>query len=250
MKIISKFLSNKKDDSNGRKKVNSSEVDQEKLVPEVGLEKLLSEILSDNENQSRRAINRLYDRFIRHNRNKMAKKGILSQEETLDAYTDAFLGAIKAIKRGTYRGDANLNTFFNSILRRKLIDRLRAKYRELKKWQKVEAMDDERPPAPEMEEEGKEDFNYMLSKEVLRENGEFTFVDMAPNQEDELIGNEIIGMALNQLKEKERKILLDKAKGYSMDEIAKRNGLKNAQVASQTCYTIRKKLIDILEKIG
>ncbi len=249
MSILSKLFLRKDDDSKQTNNLSHENlVINKKLDSETGLLKTLEDIQSGNENSRRRAINRLYDRFIKQNEKRIRKNGVLSEEDILDAYTDAFMAAIKAISNGSFRGEAKLSTFFYSILRRKLMDRLRVKYREAKKWQKIDS------PASNTVVEGEEDMSASniskVSKEVITQGGELVFVDPSPSQEIDLINNEIAKLAMEKLDMKSRKILLDKAKGYNMKELAAKNGLKNAKSASQTYYTCKKKLIVILNELS
>ena len=144
----------------------------------------------------------------------------LTADETMMAYNDAIMALIRAITLGRFsiQGKEACFGYIYQVGNWKCIDMLRAK------------------PDVHFEED---DSDY-IKNNIAASQG---------NPEEQWIRNEYME-ALQKLNEKCKNILIDWISGYSMEEIANRNDLKNANSAAVTRRTCFRKLKDILRNLG
>ncbi len=139
------------------------------------------------------------------------------QEDALDVFQDALIVLVNNIERGVFKGDSNIKTYLFSIGRRK--------------WYKC--------------------FNKKIRLSELNEKFSSLPRVHAEDPWQTTLGDErnvLIGQLMDRLKEKNKQILLLWMEGYNMTEIAKRLGLKNAQVARNYKSRAMKELMSLLEE--
>jgi RNA polymerase sigma factor (sigma-70 family) len=139
----------------------------------------------------------------------------LIKEEVLDAYSDAITAFVENIRYQKFRGDSKCRTYFIRIFNNKCIDIIRKKTTNRINKYTISL----------------EDLGTDLIQEVVDEEKNTGFTEF-----------------LFQLSEICKELLMDWSDGYSMDEIAVRNGLKNAHTARSKRYNCFKQLMTILQK--
>jgi RNA polymerase sigma factor (sigma-70 family) len=148
----------------------------------------------------------------------MEKKYGLSRESAIDAYTDAIIDFKEQVRNRQFQHKSKCSTYLFSIFNNKCIDILRKKTTHTVINDLPENLKDQSP-----------DIVQMLTMTV-----EKTYLDRL--------------MAM--LGSRCREILMDWNDGYSMDEIAGRNSLLNANVARSKRYTCLQQLLALAGKTG
>jgi RNA polymerase sigma factor (sigma-70 family) len=146
----------------------------------------------------------------------MEKKYGITRDASIDAYTDAIIDFKEQVRKGQFLQKSKCSTYLFSIFNNKCIDILRKKTTHTIINDLPENLKDQSP-----------DIVQMLTMTV-----EKTYLDNL--------------MAL--LGSKCREILMDWNDGFSMDEIAKRNDLLNANVARSKRYTCLQQLLALAGK--
>lgn len=141
----------------------------------------------------------------------------LSEDEALDAFSDAILALRKQVLLDKFRGESKLSTYLHSIFSRRCIDCIR-----------------------------KKSTNKVIASEYLPD-----MPDSVPGVEQTIITGERFTHLLHyieQLGEPCKQILMDRYFwGYEdMAEIAKRAGVKNANTAGSLRYRCMEKLMKLL----
>lgn len=140
----------------------------------------------------------------------------LSDDQATDAFTDAIMVLVNHVERNIFRGDSKLATYLYRIIYNKGIDLLR-KYSTKQASLKYEI--------PDLVDESAD----LLKRLEVRE-------DMAQ-----------LGQYLTAIGEKCKAILLDWGYwGYSMEEIAQRNELKDARSAKNRKYKCMERLMKLI----
>ncbi len=139
----------------------------------------------------------------------------LIREEALDAYSDAVTAFVENIRLNKFRGESKCRTYFIRIFNNKCIDILRKKAT-----------------------------NKMERNTISLENMEAGIIQKI---EEEDQGTVFTGY-LEQLSDICREVLMDWSDGYAMEDVAVRNGLKNAHTARSKRYNCFKQLMTILQK--
>ena len=152
---------------------------------------------------------------------KMCSIHKIHEEEAKDAYSDAVLALYQQIKKGDFQGKSKLSTYLYRIFYNKCVDILR-------KSPNNETVEQEK--IPELRDESGD----IMKSIDLREDFERTVAFM------ERLGSDC------------KEVLLDALFWqYNMEEIAKRQGLKDAAHASERkyrCLQKLRKMIGIKEK--
>ena len=147
---------------------------------------------------------------------KVKRRFKMAEETALDAYTDGIIKLSRLIEQGKYRGEGSLFTLLYQIVSNRCVDILRKKSSKVIEWV------DEIPIVPDSARTS-------LERLVL----------------DEKVHE--LGLLLDQAGERCRQVLMDALYyGFKMEEIAKRNELKNTQTASSIksrCLSRLRKLI-------
>jgi RNA polymerase sigma factor (sigma-70 family) len=146
----------------------------------------------------------------------MEKKYGLNREATMDAYADAIIDFKEQVRNHQFKHNSKCSTYLYSIFSNKCIDILRKKTTHTIINDLPENLKDLSP-----------DIVQMLTLTVER-----TYLDNL--------------MAM--LGSRCREILMDWNDGYSMDEIAERNALLNANVARSKRYTCLQQLLALAGK--
>jgi RNA polymerase sigma-70 factor (ECF subfamily) len=148
----------------------------------------------------------------------MEKKYGLNREASIDAYTDAIIDFKEQVRNHKFQQKSKCSTYFYSIFNNKCIDILRKKTTYTVISDLPENLKDQSP-----------DIVQMLTITV-----EKTYLDNL----------------MVMLGSKCREILMDWNDGYSMDEIAERNDLLNANVARSKRYTCLQQLLALAGRSG
>lgn len=146
---------------------------------------------------------------------KMISTHKVSKEEALDAYSDAITWFGENIKNQKFRGESKCSTYFIRIFNNKCVDIIRKKTTN-RVNQNLIFLEDMRPESIQIEEEQAQK---SLFDDSLKELG---------------------GICMD--------VLMDWSDGYSMDEIAERNGFRNAHTARSKRYNCFQQLMEILKK--
>jgi len=170
--------------------------------------------------QREKCIKYLYERY-RAYLYKLKSKYQLSPEEAQDAYADAVVTVSEQIQLGNFQGKSKISTYLYSIFSNKCVDKIRKK------------------TTPHIEEV----YEYPEVKDSER-----NMLEILGQQED----LKSLNRHMEQLGGKCKAILLDWAYyGYSMEEIAERNELKNSYSAATQKYKCLKKLMELIaDKMG
>ncbi|MEZ4828408.1 MAG: sigma-70 family RNA polymerase sigma factor [Bacteroidia bacterium] len=170
-----------------------------------------------------RVVNYLFDKALFDMTHKIQAKLHLNEEEIQDAYTDSVVKLVEQIIKGNFRGESKISTYFFRILYNKSVDKLRQRpsYNGTIKHLPVEDIAHHSDP----------------SKNIL---------DLLEVDESR---RSVRGF-LHQIGTTCQQILLDFYNGYTMEEIAARTGLKNAESATSQKYKCFKKLKEIMEEAG
>ncbi len=152
----------------------------------------------------------------------MLKKHSLSKEEVMNAYADSITLFSDHVMKGTYKGSAKYSTFLFSILNNKCIDIIREKTTHKSKQEK----------------------NYVRIDHIKDHTG----------TDDDIVEKltarvqwELLNRLMDRLRGKCKKILLDWNDGYSMFEIASRNGLLNEHTARTARYKCFRQLMQMVK---
>jgi RNA polymerase sigma-70 factor (ECF subfamily) len=157
--------------------------------------------------------------FQRHSAliGKIKKRYNLSEETALDAYTDSILRLSRLIEQAKFRGESSLFSLLYQITSNRCVDILRKESSKEVEWV------DEMP--------------------VIPDTARTSLMRMIQHEDVEALGK-----LFDEAGERCRQVLMDSLYfGYKIDEIAKRNGLKNAQSASSIksrCLSRLRKLIE------
>ncbi len=162
-----------------------------------------------------KAVEHLYEAY-RSNFVRFVQSHNGDQEEALDVFQDAIIAVINNIERGAFKGESNIKTYLFSIGRRKWYKRFNKKMRDVELNQQLRTI-----PAVTTEDP----WTATISDERVV----------------------IVRKLMNQLKEKNRRILLLWMEGYNMTDIARLMGLKNAQVARNYKSRAMKELTTLLD---
>jgi RNA polymerase sigma factor (sigma-70 family) len=146
----------------------------------------------------------------------MEKKYGLNREATIDAYTDAIIDFKEQVRNHQFRQKSKCSTYLYSIFNNKCIDILRKKTTYTIINDLPENLKDQSPDIVQM---------------------------LTLNVEKEYLDN-----LMDKLGSRCREILMDWNDGYSMDEIAERNDLLNANVARSKRYTCLQQLLTLAGK--
>jgi RNA polymerase sigma-70 factor (ECF subfamily) len=146
----------------------------------------------------------------------MEKKYSLAREAVTDAYTDAIIDFKEQVKNHMFRQKSKCSTYLYSIFSNKCIDILRKKTTHTVINDLPENIRDHSPDIVQM-------LTMTVEKKYL----------------DDLMA---------MLGSRCRDILMDWNDGYSMDEIAERNELLNANVARSKRYTCLQQLLTLAGK--
>lgn len=155
--------------------------------------------------------------FYRENLGIVYRESKLLREEAFDAYSDALTAFIDNIRNGVFRGESKCSTYFIRIFNNKCIDIFRKKTTNKAK-QVTMSIDEIKMDVPETVSEERDDHIADITS------------------------------WFNELSEVCRDVLMDWSDGYSMEEIAERNGLKNAHTARSKRYNCFHQLMEILQK--
>lgn len=149
------------------------------------------------------------------------RKHKIPEEDAQEAFHDGLLATIKNIEENKYQGKSSINTYFKSIYNFKVIDRLRQT--------KIQTIN--------------------LSQELVEEFQHTIQHDHNPlSQLIQAEKMEAIQKGLLKLSEKCRQILTDFFWGrFSMEEIAKKQHLKDAKSAKQQKYRCLQNLRKIVQ---
>ncbi|MCB0836676.1 MAG: sigma-70 family RNA polymerase sigma factor [Bacteroidetes bacterium] len=158
--------------------------------------------------------NKAYIRMI----HKIKRKLFLDDEDIKDAYTDAVVKLVEQIKKGKFRGDSKLSSYFYRIFYNKSVDVARKNSSNQIEHLPIEEVVPTADPA----------------KNIL---------DLLEVSDD----RRKVQMYLDKLSEKCKIILLYFAKGYNMEEIAEMAELKNAESATSQKYKCFKKLEQLIK---
>ncbi len=172
--------------------------------------KLLEDILSGGV-----AMQKAAEWFYIENYRLVHKAKGISKENALDAYSDSITAFVENVRNRLFRGESKCSTYFIQIFNNKCIDVLR-KITTNKSKQFIMSIEELKTELPEQEV-------------------------MVDRQTD-------LSAYFNELSEVCREVLMDWSDGYSMDEIAERNGLKNAHTARSKRYNCFQHLMEILQK--
>jgi RNA polymerase sigma-70 factor (ECF subfamily) len=140
----------------------------------------------------------------------------LDKDQAIDAYADAMTAFVENIRENKFRGESRCSTYFIRIFNNKCVDLLR----------KITTNRIERNSIS-LEE---------FKQDILEPE------DGIDEEEPE------VGSFLIQLSGICRNLLMDWSEGYSMEEIASRNGLKNAHTARSKRYNCFLQFMDILRR--
>jgi len=139
----------------------------------------------------------------------------LVREEAIDAYSDAVTAFVENIRFNKFRGESKCRTYFIRIFNNKCIDVLRKKATNNRDKSTI--------------------YLETMGTEPIQKAAE----------EDQGTG---IIVFMDQLTVICREVLMDWSDGYSMDDIAERNGLKNAHTARSKRFNCYRQLMAILRK--
>ncbi|MEZ4772335.1 MAG: sigma-70 family RNA polymerase sigma factor [Bacteroidia bacterium] len=185
-------------------------------------EEIIQAILTGGAKRER-VINYLYDKAFIDMTHKIQTKLHLTEDEVRDAYSDATVKLVEQIIKGNFRGESKISTYFYRILYNKSVDKLRARPSHATGIKTLPVEDFTHQPDP--------------AKNIL---------DMLEVDESR---RSIRGF-LQQIGATCQQILLDFYNGFSMEEIAGRTGLKNAESVTSQKYKCFKKLKEIMEEAG
>lgn len=148
---------------------------------------------------------------------KALKKHKLTEEQAIDAYTDAVIALRRGIVKGTFRGESKYSTYLHSIFFKRCLNVIRDSGTNKHEWVYELPLH-------------LQDKSHGIAK-LLEVNEQW----------------ERLGIMLEQLGNKCKEILLDALYyGYKMEEIAGRHGYKDAQSMrskKHACMKQLKKLI-------
>lgn len=142
----------------------------------------------------------------------------ISEEDARDAFTDALLALMGHVERGSFRGDSKISTYLFRIFYNKSVDLVRKN-----STNKVEYGVE----IPDLPTPGQDILNLLQVREKWKE---------------------LEGL-MERINEKCKKILMDWGFwGYNMEEIAVRNGLKNARSAKNKKYKCMESLMQLIKE--
>ena len=153
----------------------------------------------------------------------MLKKHVISREEVMDAYAETVILFRDHVKNGIFKGTAKYSTYLYSILNNKCIDIIRNKSTNKSRQREMEVGMD----ILENQTSENENVIELLSFKVQWDRLE---------------------KLMDTLAEKCREILMDWNDGYTMTEIADRNGLLNEHTARTKRYNCMQQLMELVKK--
>jgi RNA polymerase sigma-70 factor (ECF subfamily) len=139
----------------------------------------------------------------------------IDKELSIDAYSDAMTAFVDNIRDDKFRGESKCSTYFIRIFNNKCIDVIR-----------------------------KKTTNKAMMHTVSFEDLSYDMVQIADNKEEK----PDIMKFVNELSSVCLEVLMDWSDGFSMDEVAERNNLKNAHTARSKRYNCFQQLMEILRK--
>jgi DNA-directed RNA polymerase specialized sigma24 family protein len=142
---------------------------------------------------------------------KISTKG-MQKEEAIDAYADALTALVENIRENRFRGESKCSTYFMGIFNNKCIDLIRKNSTNKMKQRSI-------------------------SLEEIRS-------EIAQDEPEAVPGTDL-GIFFERLSEVCRNVLMDWSDGYSMEDIAGRNGLKNAHTARSKRYNCLQQLMEL-----
>ncbi len=153
----------------------------------------------------------------------MLKKHVISREEVMDAYAETVILFRDHVMNNVFKGTAKYSTYLYSILNNKCIDIIRNKSTNKSRQREMQ-----------------------ISMELLEDQ-------MSENENViELLSFKVqwdrLEKLMDMLAEKCKEILMDWNDGYSMAEIADRNGLLNEHTARTKRYNCMQKLMELVKK--
>lgn len=153
----------------------------------------------------------------------MINKHVLTKEEVLDAYSDSIILFRDQVIKGAFKGTARYSTYLYSILNNRCIDIIRNKSTNKSK-----------------QRENESGIDYLEEHANLGEN----IIDLLSRK----VQWDLLDRLMDRLWENCKGILLDWNNGYSMAEIAERNGLLNEHTARTKRYNCLKQLMELVNK--
>lgn len=144
---------------------------------------------------------------------KLSSTHHIEKEQAMDAYSDSLTAFVDNIRNDKFRGESKCSTYFIRIFNNKCIDVIRKKTTN-KATNQIISFED-------------------MKQEVMQP---------AENESLDLTG------FMNELSEICREVLMDWSDGFSMDEVAERNNLKNAHTARSKRYNCFQQLMEILKR--
>jgi RNA polymerase sigma-70 factor (ECF subfamily) len=144
---------------------------------------------------------------------KLSSTHRIEKEQAIDAYSDSLTAFVDNIRNDKFRGESKCSTYFIRIFNNKCIDVIRKKTTN-KATNQIISFED-------------------MKQEVMQP---------AENESLDLTG------FMNELSEICREVLMDWSDGFSMDEVAERNNLKNAHTARSKRYNCFQQLMEILKR--
>jgi RNA polymerase sigma-70 factor (ECF subfamily) len=139
----------------------------------------------------------------------------LDKDQAIDAYSDAVTALVENIRENRFRGESKCSTYFIRIFNNKCIDLIRKNTTN-----KI--------------------FRNSVSLEDFRQD-----VSQEETTADELTD---VGDFFDRLSDICRNVLMDWSDGFSMEDIAAKNGLKNAHTARSKRYNCLQQLMDLLRE--
>ncbi len=136
----------------------------------------------------------------------------LDKDQAIDAYADAVTALVENIRENRFRGESKCSTYFTGIFNNKCIDLIRKNATNKVKRSSISL----------------EEFRGEIAQE---EAG----AEPGPD----------LGIFFERLSEVCRNVLMDWSDGFSMEDIAGRNGLKNAHTARSKRYNCLQQLIEL-----
>ncbi|MDX2250591.1 MAG: sigma-70 family RNA polymerase sigma factor [Bacteroidia bacterium] len=143
------------------------------------------------------------------------RKYRISDEEALDAYTEAFLAVVDNVLAGSFRGEASLKTYLSRIFRNKCVDQHRKNTTVKTEW--VEEF-------PELPDTSRDFLKKLMGEERLERVSQF----------------------IERLGERCRDLLMLAAWGYSPAEIAEKMDFSTPHSASSQRHKCLTKLKEMM----
>lgn len=206
-----------------------------KTCKETDYEELILQLKAGKAKREK-AMNCLFEKLFYQVYEMKRDFGKLDDEAIISAYSKALLNALKEIINDKFRGESALPTWFRTIFRRRCVDAVRAlsPNTNVTESQKADSPPQKKISLPENQEVpdegGDPEANIITEEHRSEEHNSFNV----------LIG--YVEVAMEQLTSNCKSLLHAYFEGYSMDEIAEMNQLKNAHTARQSVFRCRNKL--------